>query len=617
MSGICGWINSAMDGEQAGNILTEMLAGANGRAPSSEESKSVNGGASAIAIRRGLVPVSAHQAGALVVAVEGHAQWDSSDLTSLATDRGCAAALAEAYRRHGNDCLLNIGGPCAIAIVDTDSASGLLAVDRMGIRTMCYANPPGQLVFGSTADSVAAHPKVGRQLSQQAIFNYLYCHVVPSPGTIYQAIQKLRPGECLTFRRGVVDKRFYWQLRYNDAGTESFDALEGRFHGLLREAARRSVAGDTEIGAFLSGGTDSSTVTGLLSELYGKPTKTYSIGFAADGFDEMQYARITARHFAADSHEYYVTPQDVVDAMPLIAQAYDEPFGNSSAVPTYFCARMARADRVRVMLAGDGGDEIFGGNARYAKQKVFESYWSIPGLLRRGLIEPLALGFPGVNRIPLLRKLTSYIRQASVALPDRLESYNFLNRSPFADVFEPGFLASVDVMEPLTLLREVYQRTASTSPVNRMMHLDLKFTLADNDLRKVSRMCEVAGVEVRYPLLDEALVEFSGEIPVSLKVKGVKLRYFFKQALKDFLPAETLAKTKHGFGLPFGLWLRDYKPLADLANESLDAFQRRGIVKPGYIRTLQQQHETTHATYFGVMIWVIITLERWLDARKL
>jgi asparagine synthase (glutamine-hydrolysing) len=616
MSGICGWIGSAMAPEQAGSVLTDMLGSVNGNDLAADKSISVNAGA--IATRPGIIPVSMHQAGALVVAVQGRAHWDSPNLTTLAAQRGCAAALAEAYRRHGNDCLLHIGGPCAIAIVDTDSASGLLAVDRMGIRTMCYANPPGQLVFGSTADAVSAHPKVGSQLSHQAIFNYLYCHVVPSPGTIYQAIQKLRPGECLTFRKGAVDKRFYWQLRYDDDdGRESFDALADRFQRLLREAAGRAIAGDANIGTFLSGGTDSSTVTGLLSELCGKPPKTYSIGFAADGFDEMEYARITARHFAADAHEYYVTPQDVVDAIPLIAQAYDEPFGNSSAVPTYFCARMARADGVRVMLAGDGGDEIFGGNVRYAKQKVFESYWSIPGPLRRALIEPLTLGLPGGDRIPLLRKLRSYIRQASVPLPDRLESYNFLNRSPLADVLEPGFLVDVDVIQPLALLREVYQRTASASPVNRMMHLDLKFTLADNDLRKVSRMCELAGVEVRYPLLDEALVEFSGEIPVSLKVKGVKLRYFFKQALRDFLPAETLAKTKHGFGMPFGLWLRDHKFLADFANESLDAFQHRGIVKPSYIRELQQQHETTHATYFGVMIWVIITLERWLAARKL
>ncbi len=615
MSGICGWIDSGKEAVRDGSILTDMLTGLNGNGSPPGEPIFTNAGA--IAAGSGIVPVSLQRAGSLVVAVQGRVDWRLPDLTTIATERGCAAAVTEAYRRHGSNCLRHMGGPFAVAIVDTDSKSGLLAVDHMGIRTMCYANPPGQLVFGSTADSVAAHPKVGREISQQAIFNYLYCHVVPGPGTIYQKIEKLRPGECLTFRNGAVDKHFYWQLHYSDESSESFDVLADRFRRLLRDSAKRAISGDASIGSFLSGGTDSSTVTGLLSELCGKPAKTYSIGFAADGFDEMEYARITAKHFAADPHEYYVTPQDVVEAIPVIAQAYDEPFGNDSAVPTYFCARMARADGINVLLAGDGGDEIFGGNVRYAKQKVFESYWSVPAPLRRALIEPLALGFPGGDKIPLLRKLRSYIRQASIPLPDRLESYNFLHRSPLTDVLEPGFLAEVDVIQPLALLREVYQRTASPSSVNRMMHLDLKFTLADNDLRKVSRMCELAGIEVRYPLIDDALVEFSGELPPSLKVKGLTLRYFFKQALKDFLPPETLAKTKHGFGMPFGLWLKTHKPLQDLVLESLETFQRRGIVKPAYIQELLHQHESSHATYYGIMIWVIMTLERWLAARKL
>jgi asparagine synthase (glutamine-hydrolysing) len=276
---------------------------------------------------------------------------------------------------------------------------------------------------------------------------------------------------------------------------------------------------------------------------------------------------------------------------------------------------MARADGIQVMLAGDGGDEIFGGNARYARQKLFEAYGALPLALRRRLIEPLAE--TGADRIAPLRKLRSYIQQASIPLPDRLESYNFLHRSPLSDIFEPGFLADVDVDEPLALNREVYERTTSTSPVNRMMHLDLKITLADNDLRKVSRMCEVAGVEARYPLIDEALVEFAGALPASLKVRRLTLRYFFKQALKDFLAPQTIAKTKHGFGMPFGLWLRGHAPLGEVVRDSLEGFRRRSIVKPDYVAELLRQHETSHATYYGVMIWVVMMLERWLAARKL
>ena len=615
MAGICGWIGGSLESGQAERVLADMLARADGNNAGTEKRALV--GSSALAARPGVVPVSIHRSGALLAAVQGRIRWHSPELAALAAKGSCAVALVEAYRRHGSDCLQHMGGAFAIAIVDTASPSGLLAVDRMGIRTLCYANPSRCLVFGSSAEGVAAHPEVGGALSNQAIFNYLFCHVVPAPSTIFEAVHKLRAGECVSFGEDTVERRFYWQLRYQDEAKDSFDALKPRFRQLLREAASRAIDGDADIGAFLSGGTDSSTIAGLMTKLRGKPAKTYSIGFAAEGFDEMAYARIASRHFATLAHEYYVTPQDVLDAIPIIARAYDEPFGNESAVPTYFCAKLARADGIRVMLAGDGGDELFGGNARYAKQMLFEAYGNVPRAVRRGFIEPLALGIPGGDRLAPLRKLKSYIRQASVPLPDRLESYNFLQRSPLVDVFEPDFLAAVDPSGPLTLERETYQGALSRSPVNRMMHMDLQFTLADNDLRKVSRMCEIAGVEVRYPLIDDALVEFSGEIPPSLKVKGLKLRYFFKQALKDFLPPQILAKSKHGFGMPFGLWLRDYRPLAHLAHDGLEAFAQRGILKPNYLKELLRQHETGHATYFGVMIWVIVMLERWLAARNM
>jgi asparagine synthase (glutamine-hydrolysing) len=614
MGGICGWMNSPLDAEEGKIVLPQMMGELGGTDAGGRPAIITD--AWALAVRSGVGAVDLHRAGSLVTAVDGRIHWQSTSLKALAADKGLAAALAEAYRDRGVKCLDGMRGAFAIAVIDTASRNGLLAIDRMGIRTMCYAHPPGQLTFGSTAGSVAAHPKIGRAVSRQALFDYLFFHVIPSPGTIYQGVQKLLPGECVTFCNGVTERRFYWRMPYTEHSTESFGVLKSRFQNLLRKSAQRAINGSSHIGAFLSGGTDSSTVAGLLTELRGEPANTYSIGFAAEGFDEMGYARITARHFKTRAHEYYVTPQDVVEAIPIIAQSYDEPFGNDSAVPAYFCAKMARADGIQVMLAGDGGDEIFGGNVRYAKQKVFEAYSLVPTALRRAVVEPLA-SLAASDAIAPLRKLKSYVSQASVPLPDRLESYNFLRRSSLTDILEPDFLADVDESQPLAMLREVYQGTASASVVNRMMHLDLKFTLADNDLRKVSRMCEAAGVEVRYPLLDDALVAFSGELPPSLKVKGLSLRYFFKQALKDFLAPETLAKTKHGFGMPFGIWLRDHKPLTELVHSSLEAFQHREIVKPSYIKDVLHSHETSHATYFGIMIWVMMMLERWLQARGL
>lgn len=613
MGGFCGWIGAAPERGAEQTLAAAMLdGGTGGNSPAVTPLVLRH---CAVAARPGVLPVLADRDTSLLVALEGRARWNSAELTALAAKEGPAAALRAAYRRHGRDLLKQLFGTFALAIVDAERESCLLAVDRMGVRSLSYAASSGGLVFATNTEAVAAHPSIGRSVSRQAIFDYLFCHVVPAPRTIFESVHKLRAGECAELREGALERRFYWQLEYEDRNAASVRALKPRFRALLRESATRALGRDTEVGAFLSGGTDSSTVAGLLTELRGRGAKTYSIGFAAEGFDEMEYARISARHFATRAREYYLKPHDVLEAIPVIARACDEPFGNASAVPVWYCARMAKADGVKVMLAGDGGDELFGGNARYAKQKLFEAYAGVPRPLRRGLIEPVALRLPGAQRIAPLRKLASYVRQASIPLPDRLESYNFLARAPLEEVFEPAFLGAVDAEEPLALEREIYERTASASVVNRMMHLDLQLTLADNDLRKVSRACEAAGVEARYPLLDDALVAFSGEVPPSLKVNGRRLRYFFKEALRDFLPPETIAKTKHGFGMPFGLWLREHAPLERFARDSLEAFQARGIVRPEYLRELLRQHETTHATYFGVMIWVIAMLERWLAER--
>jgi asparagine synthase (glutamine-hydrolysing) len=438
---------------------------------------------------------------------------------------------------------------------------------------------------------------------------------VPAPGTIFEGVAKLMPGQCAVVDDGAVRVDYYWRLQYFDRSDEREQALRGEFRGLLRECVGRA-APDGEAGAFLSGGTDSSTVTGTLTELRRGPADSYSIGFEAEGYDEMAYARIASRHFGSRAHEYYVTPRDVADAIDPIAAAYDEPFGNASAVPTYYCAKLARDDGCELLLAGDGGDEIFGGNARYAKQKVFEAYWLLPEALRAGLVEPALAGAAWMDRIAPLRKARSYVQQARIPLPDRLETYNFLEREAVADIFEPGFLAAIDPHQPRDIARDVFRRTTSASPVNRMMHLDLKETLADNDLRKVNGMCELAGIRVRYPLLDDDLVAFSGRLTPAQKVRGLRLRHFFKDSLKDFLPPETLGKSKHGFGLPFGLWMERDAALREVAMESLRAFKQRGVLRDGYVDRLLQLHGTGHADYYGVMIWIVMMLERWLQLQE-
>lgn len=553
---------------------------------------------------------SLHRDAELICAIAGRPFFDDPELQAMPA----AAALARLWRAHGQEAPARIHGSFSLAVVDTRQDTVFLALDRIGDHALAFAAHPQGCVFASRADLVASHPALGRQLDAQGLFNYLYFHVVPAPGSIYRGVEKLLPGQWALCRGGQVNRDFYWALKYRDAPRHDFAAQKARFLELIRAGVERA-KGDDEVAAFLSGGTDSSTVSGMLKQVSGQ-ARTYSIGFPAAEFDEMDYARIAGRHFGLDMHEYYMQPADVMEAIPVIAGYYDEPFGNDSAVPAYFCAKLAAADGHKIMLAGDGGDEFFGGNARYAKQKVFEAYHRLPGVLRKGLIEPLA-GLPGVAALPPGAKLQSYLRQANTPLPERMESYNFIYRQPLTEMFTTNFLAGIDEHQPHEWLKEVYDRTDSASFINRMLHLDIKFTLADNDLRKVSGMTEAAGVEVRYPLMDDAIVDFSGEIPPDWKVKGQYLRWFFKTALKGFLPDAIIDKTKHGFGLPFGVWARDHAPLRERVEDRLADFSRRGILNARYVEHLRNEHMSGHATYFGKMIWVMLTLEEWLAARGL
>jgi asparagine synthase (glutamine-hydrolysing) len=525
-----------------------------------------------------------------------------------------AENLLRLWRQHGKDAPKHVHGNFSLAILDLADRSAFLALDRIGAEKLAYAATSEGLVFASQADMVASHPAVGKELDPQGLFNFIYFFQVPAPGSVFKGVAKLLPAQWMQWRKGQVSTGFYWALAYQDEARADFAAQSTRFRTLLRQCVERAWGGD-HVAAFLSGGTDSSTVSGVLKEVSGQG-RTYSIGFDAGGFDEMEYARIAARRFGLDAREYYLQQADVLEAIPVIARHYDEPFANESAVPTYFCARLAAADGYRVMLAGDGGDEIFGGNERYAKQKVFERYHLLPRPLRKGLIEPLA-HLPGLDVLPLVRKVQSYIRQANIPLPERMESYNFIYRQPLGEMFAPDFLASVDPGQPAAWLKEVYDRTDSESFINRMLHLDLKFTLADNDLRKVGGMTEAAGIEVRYPLLDDAMVDFSGEIPPDWKVRGQYLRWFFKKALTGFLPDEIINKSKHGFGLPFGLWAKDYPPLRERVEARFAAFKARGILQPAYVDQIRREHLSGHATYFGRMVWQILILEEWLKARGL
>ena len=543
----------------------------------------------------------------------GTPRFSEPRLASLARTAGDAAAWQAALAQGAATAATSADGDFAVGLSD-DTGRTFLAVDRFAVHTLCYRVIDGQLHFAARADELAALPPRA-EIDPQAIFDYLYFHVVPSPRTVFQGVRRLPPAHYALFEKGRLTVASYWVPRFVETATPSFAPLAAEFRQLLRGAVAAHLDG-SKPACFLSGGTDSSTVAGMIGEVAGQPAATYSIGFEAEGYDEMAFARIAAKRFGCEHHEYYVTPDDLVRSIPAVAAHFDQPFGNSSVLPAFYCAQMARADGVTRLLAGDGGDELFGGNSRYAKQRIFGWYDNVPALLRKGLLEP-ALERTPLGSLPLASKGKSYVEQAKVPLPDRMQMYNMLLRLGPEQVFCADFLAQVNQDEPLQQQRAVWQQgQQNASALNRMLAYDWRFTLAEADLPKVCGSAALAGVGVGFPFLDPRLVDFSLRLPTDYKLKGLKLRWFFKEALRGFLPDEILSKKKQGFGLPFGVWAKRHDGLKRLASESLHSFAARGIVRPEFITTLLEVHLPAHPGYYGEMVWILMMLEQWLQRSK-
>jgi len=539
----------------------------------------------------------------------GSPRFSDSRLAALADAQGALAAWREAIRQSGGRAAIGVTGSFAVGL-HLDDGRSFIAVDRFAVHSICYRVAEGRLQFAARADDVAGG---SAEIDPQALFDYLYFHVIPSPRTVYKGIFRLPPGHYALFENGRLTVAPYWTPTFQELEKPSFESLKSEFRTLLSESVARQLDGGPAA-CFLSGGTDSSTIAGMLSSLGDKPPATYSIGFDAQGYDEMEFARLAAKHFKTDHHEYYVTPDDLLANIPRVAAHYDQPFGNSSALPAYCCALRAREDGVTKLLAGDGGDELFGGNTRYAKQKVFGIYDHIPAALRQGLLEPLA-GAPLMSRLPLARKAASYVNQAKVGMPDRMTTYNLLQRLGVHEVLTQELLAQVDPQGPRAQQHALWGEARTDSLVNRMLAFDWRYTLADCDLPKVMGTTALAGVHVGFPMLDDRLLDFSLKLPTDYKLKGQKLRWFFKEALRGFLPDEILTKKKQGFGLPFGVWANSHAGLKALASESLNSLAERGIVRPEFARSLIREHLPAHPGYYGEMVWILLMLEQWLVAK--
>jgi len=611
-TGFCGWLGGGVVAAEGATVLARMFerlaAGVLPRTTVSSaqlvepHSTAAVGGSDV-----------AHD-GRVYAALDGELRWSDADLATVAAASGDAQALLAAYAKFGEEFVSRLRGSFAVAVLVPAERLAILAVDRFGTKPLCWKRlASGTLIFGSTADAVRAYAPADHAIEPQSVLNYCFFHIVPSPSTIYSGQHKLEMAQMLVSRGDKQRIARYWVPRFAARGDLQNEAGLAQELRASLEAAVARCAPDGGTGAFLSGGLDSSTVAGFLQRLQHGEARTYTVGFAVPGYDEMPYARAVVRHFGLRGNEHYMDLAEVERAIPLIASSCDEPFGNSSAAAVLACAEFAHRDGIQHMIAGDGGDELFAGNSRYAKQQLFQYYHSAPRSLRAAL-ERLLLGRDWPTRAYPTRKLKSYIEQALVPMPLRIENYNFLRRSDPSQVFDVDFLHRVRSSGPEDEMAEAYNAMGSADVLDRMLYLDWKFTLADNDLRKVNTMCGLAGVRVSYPMLDDEVVDLSTRVPPNLKLKGLKLRYFYKRAFADFLPPTVISKPKHGFGLPVGEWFATSAPLRELAGDSLVALKARGFFLPQFLDELLAAHRADRAYYYAGMVWVLVILEMWLQA---
>lgn len=528
-------------------------------------------------------------------------------------DHYSAELLAGMYERGGARFIETLDGGFSIVLWDRRERRLLAAVDGFGINRLVYFQNGKTLAIASRLDGVVRAPGVRAEVNPRGIANFLNFGVNLAPETILQNVHRLSPGTVLTATNGNCRLERYWDMQYGIGDETNEDRLSRQ----LEETVERAVAANcreqdfSQVGAYLSGGTDSSTVVGMMSRLGRGPVNTFSIGFEEERFNELEYAEITARKFNAKHHTYLVSADDCLEALPKMVRYFDEPFANSSAIPTYFCGRLAAQHGVKVLLAGDGGDELFGGNERYKSDKIFQAYHSIPKFLRKGMIEPTLKALP-LEGGPF-GKARRYVRRSNLHGAERFYSYNFLCAYPPETVFQDSFLAQLNGYSVLDLPRQYFDSAPARDHLDKLLYLDVKITLGDSDLPKVTRMSELAGVLTRFPFLDRGVAEFSGRIPPGLKVKGFDKRYLFKRAFRNLLPIEVIRKTKHGFGIPVATWLKSDRRLRDMSRDMLFSSRatQRGYFRREFLEELIRKHEADDSTYYGDTLWSFFVLELW------
>jgi asparagine synthase (glutamine-hydrolysing) len=525
-----------------------------------------------------------------------------------------ARFLAGLYERQGDSFVTGLKGTFAIIVYDKKLRALKAWTDQFGAGRLVFTSPHGFVAVATDLQLLLPLFPERPAIDPTAVQQYVQYTCIPAPKTIFAGISRLEPGHQL-ISRPAVSTRSYWDMSYVEKEGPSEEIWARDTADALHSAVSSSLEGvdPSRLGCFLSGGTDSSSIVGLASRIIKEPVRTFSIGFDDPRYNEMHYARIAATHNQSKHYEYFVTPNDILALIQAAVPAYDEPFGNSSIIPTYYCARLAADNGVSHLLAGDGGDELFGGNSRYADDRVFQHYALAPGWMRRLLIEPTVAAGNSWTGLRFFDLAARYIRRSKIDVPDRLFSYSLLSSEPNELLFTADFLAALNGHHPLEPARRHFASAPATSDLNRWLYLDLKITIGDNDLRKVVVMSQLAGVTTRYPMLDPRLAEFTGMIPAHLKLRKSKLRYLFKKAMAGVLPPAVIAKKKHGFGLPYCVWVGERGPLRDFTFDVLGASRcrQRGYFREDLFEWLWSGYESVHQRFYGDLLWILLMLELW------
>jgi len=539
--------------------------------------------------------------------------WNAAELFDRAgvAQPNMALVIAALYEQFGENVLHELRGAFALAIWDDRASSLLIAVDPMGIRSLVFSANRDQICFASQPRGIFATGRVVREVNYQAIASFLTFTVVPAPETAFRNVHKVEPGTLLHWSRGGINQRRYWDMAYPEDARESIDTLATR----LLEQMRASVAASAQgidvarLGCFLSGGTDSSSVVGLLTQHTSAPVNTFSIGFEEEPFNELHYAHIAVKHFNARHHEAKISAATAFETVNQVVEAYDEPFGNASIIPTYHCLRMAREAGMTTMLAGDGGDELFGGNERYRTDQFYQMYLRLPNIVRR-VVDPVLFSLP--DFLPQVARAKRYVHACNQGNPERYCAWLLPCRYSPEQLLGPA-VSLANGRDILAVIRKHFVDAKATSELNRLLYVDVKMTLGDNDLPKVTRAAEMLGIRVRFPYLDRSLAEFTGSLPANLKVRGFEKRYLFKKATAKLLPRDILAKKKHGFGLPVGMWLKTDPQFRSLARDVLldSRTYQRGYFQRSFVERLFQQSEADDGAYFGDSLWLFLMLELW------